>query len=55
MAKAAGVSAAREINEGYPADTVIRIAEKENMSLIVVSYIGVSGLESSSWEAWPTR
>ena len=45
MAKTAGVSAAREIIEGYPADTIIQIAEKENMSLIVVGYIGASGLE----------
>jgi len=45
MAKTAGVSAAREIIEGYPADTIIQIAENENMNLIVVGYIGASGLE----------
>ena len=47
MAKAAGISAAREIIEGYPADTIIRIAEKENMNLIIVGYIGASSLERS--------
>ena len=45
MAKAAGISASIEIIEGYPADTIIRIAEKENMSRIVVGYMGASGLE----------
>ena len=45
MAKTAGVSSAREIVEGYPADTIISVAEKENMNLIVVGYIGASGLE----------
>jgi nucleotide-binding universal stress UspA family protein len=45
MAKTAGVSAASEIIEGYPADIIIRVAEKENMNLIVVGYIGASGLE----------
>lgn len=45
MAKTAGVPAERKIIEGYPADAIISIAEKENMDLIVVGYIGVSGLE----------
>ena len=45
MAKTAGVSSAREIIEGYPADTIISVAEKENMNLIVVGYIGATGLE----------
>ena len=45
MEKAAGISASREINEGYPADTIIRIVEKEDKNLIVVGYIGASGLE----------
>jgi nucleotide-binding universal stress UspA family protein len=45
MAKAAGISAVRKIIEGYPADAIISVAEKENMDLIVVGYIGVSGLE----------
>jgi nucleotide-binding universal stress UspA family protein len=43
--KSGRVSAAREIVEGYPSDTIIRIAEKENMNLIVVGYVGASGLE----------
>ena len=45
MAKTAGVSVVREIVEGYPADTIISVAEKENMNLIVVGYIGATGLE----------
>jgi nucleotide-binding universal stress UspA family protein len=45
MAKTAGVSVEREIIEGYPADSIISVAEKENMNLIVVGYIGASGLE----------
>ena len=45
MAKTAGVPAERKIIEGYPADAIISVAEKENMDLIVVGYIGVSGLE----------
>ncbi len=45
MAKAAGVQVVREIVEGYPADTIIKIAEKENMNLIVVGYIGATGLD----------
>lgn len=45
MAKSAGVSVERKIVEGYPADSIINVAEKENMDLIVVGYIGISGLE----------
>ncbi len=45
MAKTAGVSVERKIVEGYPADSIISVAEKENMNLIVVGYIGASGLE----------
>jgi len=45
MAKTAGVQSVRKIIEGYPADTIISVAEKENMDLIVVGYIGATGLE----------
>ena len=45
MAKTAAVPAERKIVDGYPADTIIQIAEEENMNLIVVGYIGASGLD----------
>jgi nucleotide-binding universal stress UspA family protein len=45
MAKTTGVQAEGKIIEGYPADTIIRVAEMENMNLIVVGYIGATGLE----------
>jgi nucleotide-binding universal stress UspA family protein len=45
MAKTTGVQAERKIIEGHPADTIIRVAEKENMNLIVIGYIGATGLE----------
>ena len=36
LAEKAGITAARKITEGYPAQDIIRIAEEEKASLIVI-------------------
>lgn len=45
MAEKAGIPAIRRIAEGYPAQDIIRIAEDEKASLIVMGGIGATGLE----------
>ena len=45
MAEKEGISAARKITEGYPADDIIRIAKEDDMGLIVMGGIGATGLE----------
>jgi nucleotide-binding universal stress UspA family protein len=45
MAEKAGIPAIRRITEGYPAQDIIRIAEDEKVSLIVMGGIGATGLE----------
>ncbi len=45
MAKKVGVPVVKKIIEGYPAESIIRIAEEGNMSLIVVGHIGATGLD----------
>jgi nucleotide-binding universal stress UspA family protein len=45
MAEKAAIPAIRRVKEGYPAQDIIRIAEEEKASLIVMGGIGATGLE----------
>lgn len=45
MAEKAGITAARRITEGYPSQDIVRIAEEEKASLIVMGGIGATGFD----------
>jgi nucleotide-binding universal stress UspA family protein len=45
MAKKAGVPATSRVTEGYPAEDIVRIAEEEDVGLIVMGGMGATGLD----------
>lgn len=44
-AKKAGVEASEKMTRGYPADEIIRLSERECVSMIVMGSLGKTGLE----------
>ncbi|MDD4652252.1 MAG: universal stress protein [Methanothrix sp.] len=45
IAATAGITVTRKIEEGYPAEDILRVAKEGDMNLIVMGGIGATGLE----------
>lgn len=45
IAAKAGIAVTRKIEEGYPAEDILRVAKERDMNLIVMGGIGATGLE----------